>query len=775
MEAIRKQMPLAQFVGDFRDSLDEAVKRVLAPKYNDQRDPMWDMILSSLARPPYDAQADVIHQIGQQLDPDYCDAPSAIINADMGTGKTLMGICVAALLNRRKFIRTLVLSPPHLTYKWRREILETIPEAKVTVLNGPDALLKLIALRNALLNGQSEPALDAPHFYVLGRVRMRMGYHTRPAYAVKQLHHRPDDYVFDKQGRRVQAPCQTRFVVACPDCGEAVKDPDGNYYPVAPGVTGRSAENTFGARRNQTCQACGSALWTLKHKRPDIESRTDRLVKALCQLPSVGPATAKKILKKFGEDFIQQMLDDNIHELINLMDQDGRMFFSDRAAKRMEKVIGNLEFNFGSASFQPSEFIKRYLPRHYFGLLIADEAHEYKNTSAQGDAMGVIAACVEKLLMLTGTLIGGYASDYFLLIWRIATGDLVRAGYRPSARTNTLTSAQMRFMRDHGVLKHIRKTVEGDSFRTAKGKQTSVATKKAPGFGPEGIVNYVLPYTAFLRLPDVGQVPSYDELPELIEMDGRQRAAYDEMEQSLVTQLRSALANGDHSLTGVVLNALLAWPECAFREEVIRHPRTRDVLHRIPAIYGDNEVMPKEREIIDRCLAEKAEGRRCIVYSVYTGKRDTTRRLSRLMKDAGLNAVVMTTSVGPEYREEWISNKVEEGIDVLICNPDLVKTGLDLLDFPTLLFAQTGYNVYTVMQAARRSWRIGQHLPVKVYFFGYRDCAQSVCLELMGKKIAVAQSTSGEIPDNGLDSLNTESDSLEIALAKELVETSAAA
>jgi hypothetical protein len=29
-------------------------------------------------------------------------------------------------------------------------------------------------------------------------------------------------------------------------------------------------------------------------------------------------------------------------------------------------------------------------------------------------------------------------------------------------------------------------------------------------------------------------------------------------------------------------------------------------------------------------------------------------------------------------------------------------------------------------------------------------------MRLMGKKIAVSQSTSGDIPDNGLDSLNTE-------------------
>ena len=52
-----------------------------------------------------------------------------------------------------------------------------------------------------------------------------------------------------------------------------------------------------------------------------------------------------------------------------------------------------MEFGFGEGGYQPSEFIKRYLPQGTFDLLIADEAHEYKNGgSAQGQAMGVLAA-----------------------------------------------------------------------------------------------------------------------------------------------------------------------------------------------------------------------------------------------------------------------------------------------------------------------------------------------------------------------------------------------
>jgi hypothetical protein len=42
-------------------------------------------------------------------------------------------------------------------------------------------------------------------------------------------------------------------------------------------------------------------------------------------------------------------------------------------------------------------------------------------------------------------------------------------------------------------------------------------------------------------------------------------------------------------------------------------------------------------------------------------------------------------------------------------------------------------------------------------------------LRLMAKKIAVSQSTSGDMPDSGLDVLNDAGDSLEVALAKKLL------
>ena len=219
----------------------------------------------------------------------------------------------------------------------------------------------------------------------------------------------------------------------------------------------------------------------------------------------------------------------------------------------------------------------------------------------------------------------------------------------------------------------------------------------------------------------------------------------------------------------MVLNVLLAWPDCCFRSETVVHPRTRNTLAFVPAQFNELEVMPKERELIEICKQEKAEGRKALVYSVYTGTRDTTSRLKVLLEHEGFKVAVLRASVDASCREDWIAEQLDRGIDVLITNPELVKTGLYLLEFPTIVFLQSGYNVYSLQQAARRSWRIGQKQPVRVIYLGYANSSQMTCLGLMAKKIMVSQSTSGDVPESGLDVLNQDGDSVEVALARQLM------
>lgn len=730
------QISLNDFVTEFGDELLDSLNRANPPVYTGWQRVNRQLLLAGLKRKLFPAQADVVHAVSELLV--NRGERAAIVNGEMGCGKTTVGIATAAVLNAEGYRRTLVLSPPHLVYKWRREIQETIAGAKVWVLNGPDTLVKLLKLREQLGLPQ-----QGQEFYVLGRVRMRMGFHWKPAF------HR---------SRSLQGE-----LASCPHCGSIVTDVDGE--PISP--VALEAEES-----RRKCQSCHATLWTLmRPKGLSASDQSQAVLKALRRIPTIGEVTAKRLMQKFGESFLANILGDNIHEFINLMDGKGELVFSDRQANRMERAMANMEFGFGEGGYQPSEFIKRYLPQGAFDLLIADEAHEYKNGgSAQGQAMGVLAAKARKTLLLTGTLMGGYGDDIFHLLFRALPGRMIEDGYRPS-KSGSMTAAAMAFMRDHGVLKDIYSESTGVAHKTARGSKVTVRTVKAPGFGPKGVLRCVLPFTVFLKLKDIGGnvLPPYDEEFREVAMDTAQADAYRDLAGRLTAELKQALAKRDTTLLGVVLNVLLAWPDCCFRAETVLHPRTRHTLAFTPAQFNELQVMPKERELIDICKAEKAQGRKVLAYTVYTGTRDTTSRLKVLLEQEGLKVSVLRASVEASRREDWIAEQLDRGIDVLLTNPELVKTGLDLLEFPTIVFAQTGFNVYTLQQAARRSWRIGQKQPVKVIYLGYAATSQMTCLSLMAKKIAVSQSTSGDVPESGLDVLNQDGDSVEVALARQLV------
>ena len=98
-----------------------------------------------------------------------------------------------------------------------------------------------------------------------------------------------------------------------------------------------------------------------------------------------------------------------------------------------------------------------------------------------------------------------------------------------------------------------------------------------------------------------------------------------------------------------------------------------------------------------------------------------------------------------------------------------VLTGLDLLDFPTIIFYESGYSLHTLRQASRRSWRIGQRRPVRVKFLCSEGTMQTSCLRLMGKKLLVALTMEGKFAGEGLQSIDEDDDMLS-AMARELVE-----
>jgi hypothetical protein len=161
----------------------------------------------------------------------------------------------------------------------------------------------------------------------------------------------------------------------------------------------------------------------------------------------------------------------------------------------------------------------------------------------------------------------------------------------------------------------------------------------------------------------------------------------------------------------------------------------------------------------------------------FTDRHDVQGRLQPLLEAEGLRVGMLRASVDPAKREAWIARHGPK-CDVCISHAKLVETGLDLFakggayNFATLVFYQTpGYNPFTLRQAARRSWRIGQQQPCKVFYLYYARTMQERALALMGKKLLAAQAIEGKFAAGGLaDLAGDDEGSTEMALARSLAE-----
>ena len=223
------------------------------------------------------------------------------------------------------------------------------------------------------------------------------------------------------------------------------------------------------------------------------------------------------------------------------------------------------------------------------------------------------------------------------------------------------------------------------------------------------------------------------------------------------------------------MNALLAYPDRPFGfGDLIGREFNPETQRREPFLIAatrdldENFVYAKERRLVEEIKASLELGRKVQVYAVYTQKRDVTRRLESILAKEGIRVAVLTTQVAPEEREAWYERQLRAGVQVVICHPRLVQTGLDLWAFPDIFFYETGYSIYTLRQASRRSWRIGQRNNVNVKFFHYAGTMQETCVRLMGKKLLVSLAMEGKFANDGLQAID-EGDDILMAMARELV------
>ncbi|MDA8219821.1 MAG: helicase-related protein, partial [Dehalococcoidales bacterium] len=424
----------------------------------------------------------------------------------------------------------------------------------------------------------------------------------------------------------------------------------------------------------------------------------------------------------------------------------------------------------GPRRFPLADYI-RHRMAGYFDLLIVDEGHEYKaRGSAQGLAAGALAAVCGKALTLTGTIFGGYSSTLFYLLWRFSPAARLEFGYREEAK----------WVGRYGIIERIT-TKDPDAYtddgRHSKRRGYLTRTAEKPGVSP-AVLFHLIGNTVFLRLADVAQnLPTYTERVALFPLEaGRggeepsQASCYRRLASDLWQAVAAALQQGSKRLLAAYLQALLAYPDACTKGETVVDHVTGSVIAHAPAL--PTEVLyPKERALVDLVRRERTRGRCVLVFITHTESRDISPRLRLILEREGFRvAVLKAGTVSADRREEWVAARVREGADVLICHPRLVQTGLDLVDWPSVVWFEPEYSVYVLRQASRRSWRIGQRQPVEVTYLVYEGTLQAEALALVAAKMRSSLMIEGELPEDGLAALEGGEQDVFLSLARRLTE-----
>ncbi|MBX3085068.1 MAG: hypothetical protein KF716_25770, partial [Anaerolineae bacterium] len=447
----------------------------------------------------------------------------------------------------------------------------------------------------------------------------------------------------------------------------------------------------------------------------------------------------------------------------------------------------------------PRYRLDAYLKRCYpdrIQLLIWDEAHECAHgDTGNGEAFSRLAGMADKVLAMTGTPFNGRSSSLFNLEYtlnprireRYPWGGARRLarkerGSRESQAVACENSkqrgrAESKWVAAMGVREQVLE--ERPTYDRETGAYTGTTTyerpyEEAPGISPL-LVAEMLDHAVFFSLADLGKaLPTYEEIAVPVTMDVDTGEQYHQTRQKLVQYLVQRRWEGDTTFRGAYLQWSMGWPNAAFRPYQIVHNVPNRVNHTKTAVtvaqlpsFGEERIYAKEQALIDLVTQELTAKRPVVIFVRQTATRDIQPRLVDLLRRQVPQArpFILKNTVEAERREKVIEQEVARGTNVILANPELVKTGLDLIFAPSLIFYEITFNLGTMMQAAGRSYRLNQtHKDCRTYYLFARETMEHTAVQLMSRKQRAAKLLNGDIGLTGLDALTEGEASFEEAL-----------
>lgn len=646
----------------------------------------------------------------------------SIIVGEMGCGKTLQAgaTCYVHNANRYKGFNSLIMSPSHLVEKWKSEMEKYVPNAKGYIVHNLDELLALeskLRDRNRVENV----------YVIMSKEIAKLGFDVRPA--------------------AIWSKSKKCFV--CPECGQPIwKEETVTIYRRKTKVKVNLTELDFLKQlaTNSICPnkkkvwdkkthsykevKCGAKLWTALNR--DDQSH------GWIKLGEAGWIREEFITQETEKLMAKEKLDKKETTLFN------KLF--DQYEYYQEHNHYNITYK-GPKKYPVAQYIYERM-NGLFDYFIADEMHQLMSNSLQGHAAHLLMKAAKHCLLLTGTLLNGYASNIFYTLFRVCPNIMTQEGFR--------YDDEMEFARLFGV------TSKESTFEVTRGRSGnrvgSSREKELPGVSPLIFTKFLLNITAFIALDQMTEgLPDYEEIPVCIQMDNETLNGYNSI-KDFFRQRCGGMQGQTKKIMSSMIKLMTQYPDAPHCKRFVTNPDTNEVEYE--SIPLEKSIRNKEEKLLEIVQEKLALGEKVLVYYNTINTTDLGEHLTAYLLSEDIKAFELKASVKAEKRMEFITKEVDKGAQVMITNPALVETGLDLLDFTTIIFFQIGYNLSTMRQASRRSWRLSQTKDIQVYFFYYQGTIQEQAMALMATKLQAAQTIEGNFSEEGLKAMSNNEDIL---------------
>lgn len=638
---------------------------------------------------------------------------STILSGEMGAGKTLIAASSTYThhRNRNKGLNCLIMCPSHLQKNWEKEIKRFIPNAKVFIVHNLDELL---SIESRLRNKNRAENI----YVIMSKEVAKLSYDERPCAVWSN---RKQAYVCPECGE-ILTKIETRTTVGRHK--EKVEVPMTHTDFATKSVLNEKChakKKIFNNKTGKTEEVeCGCKLWV-----PVTNNANHNWIK----LGKHGWIMIDKIEQVTEDLAIRDNLNKKETEYLNKLQEYYELLSAGETIKPTTKK---------NYKYPVAKYIKKRM-LYVFDYFIADELHQLASESHQGQALHYLTQSVKHMIGLTGTILNGYANSIYYILYRLCPSLMKREGFD--------YEDEMEFARLYGVYSRETKyRLRNRRSRVSRGTKE----KLLPGISTLVFTKFLLNNTAFISLDDMTEgLPSYTEIPLSVEMSPEVREGYRLYEQAISN---NAFQQGSLKTMGQMVRDMTNYPDAPHCATDIRNPDT-DELVMAPRVL-EKKTREKEEKLMEIIRDRVRSGERVLVYYNAINQTDIGKSLVKLIASEGYYASELTAKTKAEDREEYINKLVNRGVNVLICNPTLVETGLNLLDFTTIVFYQMGYNLSTMRQASRRSWRLSQKHAITVYFMYYEDSVQEQALALMANKLAAAQSMEGKFSEEGLRAMS---------------------